>query len=85
MSAQTELKMAERLRELLLDYLQAGKVFAWPGGDGLRKDDVLGCYPEVISAGKVPDWQELRRRHPELVPALKAFLASKAWVENRVS
>jgi hypothetical protein len=85
MSAQTELKMTERLREVLLDYLHACKVFDWPGGDGLLKDVVLGYYPEAVSAGKVPDWQELRRRHPELMPAIQELLAGKGWIEQRVS
>jgi hypothetical protein len=84
MPVPTELRRFDRLREVLLDYLQAGKVFAWPGGDGMQTDDVLGCYPEVISAGKVPHWQELRARHPELVPALQEFLAGKGWRERHL-
>jgi hypothetical protein len=51
----------------------------------MLKDDVLGCYPEAISAGKVPDWQEVRRRHPELVPAIQEFLAGKGWLESHIS
>jgi hypothetical protein len=85
MPAQSELRKTERLRELLLDYLQSGNMFAWPGADGLLTDDVLGCYPAAVAADEVPGWQELRRRHPELMPMLEAFLASKGWLESHVS
>ena len=56
---------ADLLRQVLLDYLQASWVVAWPGADGLTEDDILNCYPQASVAGKVPDWQELCRRHTE--------------------
>jgi len=59
--------------ELLLAYLQSGKVFRWPGADGILIQDVLSCYPEAIAAREVPDCHELRRRHPELMPAIQAL------------
>jgi hypothetical protein len=68
---------AQLLREILLGYLQGAQVSAWPGVDGLTLEDVLDRYPEAVAQGQVPDWQELLRRHPELGPALHAWLADK--------
>ena len=66
-----------RLREILLNYLQAAEVSTWPGGDGLTVEDVLDFYPEAVAAGDVPDWQQLLRRHPEVDPELHEWLAAK--------
>jgi hypothetical protein len=66
------------LREVLLEYLQAGgPVAVWPGGDGLTLEVVLDSYPEAVAGGEVPDWQELLRRHPGLVMDLHAWLGAK--------
>jgi hypothetical protein len=72
-----DLIVPRRLRELLLGYLQAAGVGAWPGCDGLNVEGVLDCYPEAVAAGTVPDWQQLLRQHPELTEALHAWLAAK--------
>jgi hypothetical protein len=66
-----------RLRELLLAYLQAATVSAWPGTDGLTVEDVLDGYPQAVAAGEVPDWQQLLRQHHELGAALQDWLAAK--------
>jgi hypothetical protein len=71
--------------ELLLTYLQSGKVLLWPGADGLLVEDVLSCYPEAMTAHEVPDCHELRRRNPELSRAIQAFWAGQGWLENRIS
>jgi hypothetical protein len=66
-----------RLRDILLDYLQAARAGAWPGCDGLTVDSVLDWYPEAVAAGNAPDWQQLLCEHPELTEALHAWLAAK--------
>jgi hypothetical protein len=73
------------LRQVLLDYLLTSRAINWPGADGLTEDDVISCYPEAVAAGEVPDCQELRRRHPELIPALQMLWARRGWLENHVS
>jgi hypothetical protein len=65
----------ERLREVLLGYLQAAGCPRWPGTDGLMLEDALRSYPANAAAGRVPDRQELLRMHPELSEALVAFFA----------
>ena len=67
----------KRLRDILLDYLQAGTVVVWPGVDGFTIDDVLNCYPQAVAAGEVPDWQELRLRYPDLTAELQGFLEAR--------
>ena len=67
----------ERLREVLLGYLQAAGCPRWPGADGLMLEDALRNYPANAAAGLVPDRQELLRRHPELSEALLAFFADQ--------
>jgi hypothetical protein len=75
---QTEINSAaRRLREILLGYLKAsGCVATWPGGDGLSIEDVLDAYPEAVARGKVPDWQQLLCRHPEVGAELHVWMAA---------
>ena len=67
----------ERLREVLLGYLQTAGCPRWPGADGLMLEDALRSYPANAAAGLVPDRQELLRRHPDLSEALRAFFADQ--------
>ena len=69
---------AGRHRELLLDYLQAHMTLTWPGADGLRVGDVLGCSAEAVAAGEAPGWAGLCRRHPDLVTEFQAYLARRS-------
>jgi hypothetical protein len=66
---------AARFEDILLGYLRAGAVSSWPGGDGLTVEDVLGHYAASVVAGRVPGWQELLRRHPDLANDVGAFFA----------
>jgi hypothetical protein len=61
------------LQEVLLGYLQGVGAPWWPGADGLTVQEVLRSYPEHAAAGRVPDRQELLRRHPNLREALLAI------------
>jgi hypothetical protein len=74
----------DALRQVLMDYLQTGRVVAWPGVDGFTVDDILNCYPQAIAAGAVPDWEELRRRHPELIGEIQSLLTLKGWFKTRL-
>jgi hypothetical protein len=67
----------EKLREVLLGYLQGAGCPRWPGADGLMLEDALRSYPTNAAAGLVPDRQELLRKHPELSEALRAFFADE--------
>jgi hypothetical protein len=72
------LEVASSLREVLLGYLQAAPtVTAWPGADGLTLEDILDLYPQAVTAGEVPDWQELLCKHPELATELQTWMAAK--------
>lgn len=70
------------LRRVLLEYLLASRVAGWPGTDGLTEDDVLDCYPQANAAGQVPGWQELCRRHTELVAEIQAYFRLRGWLNN---
>src|SRR5262245_28130100 len=69
---------SERLREVLLCYLQVAVCPLWPGTDGLTVEDILLSYPQNAAAGRVPNVQELLRRQPDLREALLAFFADTA-------
>jgi hypothetical protein len=73
---------ADLRRQVLLDYLQASRVRTWPGGDGLTLDDVLACYPQAMTAGEVPDRQELCRRHTEWLAEIQSLFLCKGWPES---
>ena len=75
MSPESTVSKEERLREIMLRYVQA--VVTWPGGDGLSVDDVLDSYPEAVARGEVPDWRQLLCRYPELDAALHDWMAAK--------
>ncbi len=78
MGAESAASNRDRLREIMLGYLQAARYVAtWPGGDGLTVDDVLDSYAEAAARGEVPDWQQLLCRHPELDTELHVWLAAK--------
>jgi hypothetical protein len=68
---------SENLREALLGYLQAIGFPPWPGADGLTVHEVLRSYRHAAAAGRVPDREELVRRHAELDGAIQDFFASK--------
>lgn len=71
---------ARRLWCVMLDYLQAAPISRWPGADGLTMDDALLEYLEAATAGRVPDREELQRRHPELSGDLDALFARSAEI-----
>jgi hypothetical protein len=67
----------EELREVLLGYLLAASCPAWPGADGLTVEEALLAYAQNAAAGRVPDREELLRRHADLRDAVRAFFADK--------
>jgi hypothetical protein len=67
---------ADRLRpvaDLLADYLAHTPGGCLPGVDGVRVEDVLGCYEYLAAHGQVPAEAELCRQHPEWASRLVAF------------
>ena len=74
---------ADLLRQVLVDYLLASRVVAWPGADGLTADDILSFYPQASVAGEVPDQQELCLRHAELIAEIQSLFTLKGWIRSR--
>jgi hypothetical protein len=66
---------AEALPDVLLGYLRDAGCPLWPGADGLTVNEVLRSYPHIAAAGRVPDLEELLRRHADLRDSLLAFFA----------
>jgi hypothetical protein len=66
------------LSDVLLGYLQLEGALPWPGGDGLTVDEVLAAYAEAARLGRVPDLEQLCRRHPHLADEATAFFAAAA-------
>ncbi len=65
---------ATLVAELLERYLLSSAPAAWPGTDGLTVAEAIGeRYRAEARAGRVPDFAELVRGHPELADALTAF------------
>jgi hypothetical protein len=63
------------LPDVLLGYMRNAGCPIWPGTDGLTVNEVLRCYPQHATNGRVPDLQELLGRHNDLREALLAFFA----------
>lgn len=66
-----------RLREVLLGYLRAASLPAWPGADGQMLGEVLDCYPAAAAAGLVPCREELLLRHADLADVLPEVFAAR--------
>ncbi len=61
------------LRGVLLDLMMSPNALSWPGADGLTVEDVLAAYIPASEQRRVPDQEELIRRHPELTPEIRTF------------
>jgi hypothetical protein len=68
---------AEALPDVLLGYLRDAGCPFWPGTDGLTVKEALGSYLQNAAVGRVPDLQELLRRHADLRDSLLAFFAGE--------
>jgi hypothetical protein len=64
-----------RLQRVLFKHMGAAGCPDWPGADGLTLEDVVGCYGQVLTAGEVPDLDELLRCNPDLSEELYRFFA----------
>ncbi len=65
----------QRLHRVLIGYMDGVACPAWPGADGLTVEDVVGCYPQALSAGQVPGLDDLVSIHPDLADELNCFFA----------
>ena len=61
------------LRRVLLDLMMSRNALPWPGSDGVTVEEVLAAYAPASERGRVPDEEELIRRHPELTPEIRTF------------
>ena len=61
------------LRLVLLDLLMYRNALPWPGADGVTVEEVLAAYVPASERKRVPDQEELIRRHPELTSEVRLF------------
>jgi hypothetical protein len=61
------------LRRVLLDLMMSRNALPWPGADGVTVEEVLAAYVPASEQRRVPDQEELIRRHPELTPEIRTF------------
>ena len=61
------------LQQILLDLMMSRDALPWPGSDGVTVDEVLAAYVPASEKRRVPDQEELIRRHPELTPEIRSF------------
>ena len=61
------------LRAVLLDLMMSRDALLWPGSDGVTVEEVLAAYAPASEKKRVPDREELIRRHPELQSEIGAF------------
>ncbi len=74
--------VANRVAELLEGYLLQAVRGMWPGTDGLTVTEAVGAlYHAEARAGRVPDFVELARRHPELADGIEAFFGQMGHAE----
>jgi len=61
------------LRQILLDLMMDRNALPWPGADGVTVEEVLAAYVPASETRRVPDRDELIRRHPELTSDICSF------------
>jgi hypothetical protein len=61
------------LRRVLLDLMMSRNALPWPGSDGVTVEEVLVAYIPASERGRVPDEEELIRRHQELASEIRTF------------
>jgi hypothetical protein len=80
--AGTHSDVENSVAELLAGYLLSAGHGEGPGTDGLTVADAVGAlYHAEARAGRVPDFVELARRHPELAEGIEAFFGQMGHAE----
>jgi hypothetical protein len=64
------------LRRVLLDLMMSPNALSWPGADGVTVEEVLAAYVPASEQRRVPNQEELIRRHPELTSEIRLFFTS---------
>ena len=73
------------LRLVLLDLLMSSNALPWPGADGVTVEEVLAAYIPASEKKRVPDREELIRRHPELASEIHGFFDLAGSRADRLS